>query len=385
MSLDLRWLSAPEAEVAAAMAGIRRDSRPGWVPTKRQVLVHVNHCLLLWYLCIAFMTIGIRVDGMQDGTASPSDFRDLGIAVAILAVWLCGTFWLYRWAAKPPSPRARIAQWRQTLTALANGLHPQPSSVATFPSLISHARRGVREYPRFVAPNLEFGNLTQQASRATHWHYLALRLPAPLPHLILDSTANNGAVSDLPGTVARNQRLSLEGDFDRWFHLYTPAEYERDALYLFTPDVMAAFIDDAAGYNVEIIDDTLVFFTSPAADFTTAQPWESVYAIVTGVAPRVARRALYYRDERAPHSAGHHASASARTGGQTVMEASDESWMHQQPAIGPDGRRLQIRNRHTSPVWSALGAVGWFLTLTLLYAVPGIFAFAGLMSIIDGW
>jgi len=383
MSLDLRWLSAPDDEVAKAMAGIRRDSRPAWVPTKRQVLVHVNHCLLLWYLCIAFMTIGIRVDGMQDGTATPTDMRDLAVAVAILAAWLCGTFLLYRWARRPPSPRARIAEWRQTLTALANGVYPQPSRVSTFPSIISHARRGVREYPRFVAPNLEFGNLTQQASRATHWHYLALRLPAPLPHLILDSTANNGAVSDLPGTVARNQRLSLEGDFDRWFHLYTPAEYERDALYLLTPDVMAAFIDDAAGYNVEIVDDTLVFFTSPAADFTTAEPWQAVDRILTGVASRIARRTVHYRDERGPH--GRHASVSAHAGGQTLTEASDEARMPHRPSIGPDGRRLQIRNRNTSRFWLTLGAIGWFATLVFLYAVPGIFAFAGFMSIVDGW
>ena len=37
----------------------------------------------------------------------------------------------------------------------------------------------------------------------------------------------------------RTQVLSLEGDFDRYFTLYCPKEYERDALYVFTPDLMA--------------------------------------------------------------------------------------------------------------------------------------------------
>ncbi|TFC51128.1 MULTISPECIES: hypothetical protein [unclassified Cryobacterium] len=72
----------------------------------------------------------------------------------------------------------------------------------------------------------------RRAGRSSRWHYLAVRLPAPLPHLILDATSNNRLGSDLPTGVDRAQRLSLEGGFVRWFHLYRPVTYRSDALYL---------------------------------------------------------------------------------------------------------------------------------------------------------
>ena len=376
--MELRWLSAPDAEVAVAMAALRRNSRPTWVPTRRQVLVHVNRCLILWYLCIVFMTFGIRVDSYHDGRADASDIGGLTITMTILAVWLVGTVWLQRWAALPPSPRTRMTQWRQTLTALANGFEYRPNSVASFTSMITSARGEVRGHPRFVAPGVEFGNLRARDGRSREWHYLAVTLPAVLPHLILDATSNNGIGSDLPARIERVQRLSLEGDFDRWFHLYAPIKYRADALYFLTPDVMASLIDTASDFNIEIIDDTLVCFTSSTVNFATPGPWQSIQAIL-GAASRIATTARRYRDERVPGQGIPQVISAINA----AREHPDEPWVAPLPRIGPDGHRLDIRDRNVG-LWPVLGAVGWFALLTFLYAVPGIFAFAGLMSIIDG-
>ncbi len=49
--------------------------------------------------------------------------------------------------------------------------------------------------------------------------------------------------------------LELEGDFGKHFELHVPAGYERDALYVLTPDVMQVLIDEAADRRVEIVDD----------------------------------------------------------------------------------------------------------------------------------
>jgi hypothetical protein len=97
--------------------------------------------------------------------------------------------------------------------------------------------------------------------------YLAVRLDAPLPHLVLDAKANNGLLATrLPGQFARDQVLQLEGDFDRYFTLYAPRQYERDALYVFTPDLMATLIDHGSDYDVEIVDDWVVFATRGPID-----------------------------------------------------------------------------------------------------------------------
>ncbi|WP_147303971.1 hypothetical protein [Subtercola boreus] len=320
--MDLRWLTAPEAEVAAAMATVRRESRPAWVPSRRPVLVHVNQCLLLWYLAISFVSIGVRVGSSEGGHVSASDVPSIVVTLVILALWLSGTFWLHRFAARPPSPRARLREWRQTLTALANGFEPRPSPVSTFSSLITGTGRGLREYPRFVAPGVEFGMLTgrgvdQRRRRSTEWHYLAVKLPAPLPHLVLDAASSGRLTTDLPAAFDRAQRLTL------------------------TPDVMASLIDDAAGFNVETLDRTLVFFSPTIADFTRLEPWLRIDALLGGVAARLAGRAERYRDDRVPGQSTPRVIRAI----QYQLEHPGTRWVEPEPRIGADGRRLDRRDR----------------------------------------
>ena len=97
----------------------------------------------------------------------------------------------------------------------------------------------------------------------------------------------------------RAQRLSLEGDFDDYFTLYCPETYERDALYLFTPDVMARLIDRVRGFDVEIIDDWL-FFTS-SRDVVTLDPdrWQGLFDAVGALSDKIGRWERW-RDDRLP-------------------------------------------------------------------------------------
>ncbi|RIJ57539.1 hypothetical protein, partial [Clavibacter phaseoli] len=125
--MDLRWLSAPDDEVAEAMRTVRTSARPSWVPSRRKVLAHVNDSLILWFGCVVLMYWGIVTDGVGDGRVTPATIAGLAGAAVVLAVWLLGSRLLHRWAARPPSPRARGREWRQHLTALANGFAPQPS------------------------------------------------------------------------------------------------------------------------------------------------------------------------------------------------------------------------------------------------------------------
>jgi hypothetical protein len=158
--------------------------------------------------------------------------------------------------------------------------------------------------PRFV----EFANYRYTTgsgkNRQTHqWGYVAVKLDTPLPHIVLDATSNNSLFgSNLPLAFDRDQRLSLEGDFDQHFALYCPAGYERDALYLFTPDIMARFIDNAAALDVEIVDDWLFLYAK--RDFSTidAQTWAWLFSAVGALLDKFAQWARW-RDERLAASA----------------------------------------------------------------------------------
>ena len=90
----------------------------------------------------------------------------------------------------------------------------------------------------------------------------------------------------------------LEGDFDTYFTLYAPKEYETDALYIFTPDVMQAAMDHGGGYDMEVVDDTFYVYTTSGFDLSKAENIQNLLEIVAKVGGEIAEQGDYYADER---------------------------------------------------------------------------------------
>ena len=102
----------------------------------------------------------------------------------------------------------------------------------------------------------------------------------------------------LPGAIDPSQRLSLEGDFNHVFTLYAPKRYERDALYVFTPDVMAKFMDLFGNFNSEIIDDEIYFFSSRKLDLLKPAVFTELLQTITEFSKKFDHQVDYYSDER---------------------------------------------------------------------------------------
>ncbi|PJJ72567.1 hypothetical protein CLV46_2139 [Diaminobutyricimonas aerilata] len=171
---------------------------------------------------------------------------------------------------------------------------------------VGRDRRAVEHLRSTEGRYVDFGNyryVTGSGKNQTthHWGFLALKLDRRLPHMVLDARSNNGlfGATTLPTAFSRDQVLSLEGDFDRHFTLYCPAEYERDALYVFTPDLMALLIDEAAPYDVEIVDDWMFVYSPtrfPPADEAT---YRRLFRIVDTVGAKTVAQTGRYADDRA--------------------------------------------------------------------------------------
>lgn len=189
-------------------------------------------------------------------------------------------------------------------------------------------------------------------SREQHrWGYVAIRLPASLPHVVLDAKGNNSlGRRNLPVEFARSQRLRLEGDFDRYFELYCPDGYETDALYLFTPEVMAGFIDTAAELDVEIVDDHMFLYSRKDLSTLDPETWRWLFSIVDALTEQVARWERW-RDER--------------LGATHVTQSTGEApEIHRPPpGVAAQGRRLTPR---VEWLWIAAGL------LVLLIGVASI-------------
>ncbi|MEV4686664.1 hypothetical protein [Microbacterium sp. LWH3-1.2] len=194
--------------------------------------------------------------------------------------------------------------------------------------------------PRFVEfANYRYTTGSGKNQQTHHWGYVAVKLDTPLPHIVLDATSNNGLFgSNLPLTFDKDQRLSLEGDFDEYFSLYCPADYERDALYLFTPDIMARFIDNAAALDVEIVDDWLFLYAK--RDFSTLDPatWAWLFSVIGALLEKFAQWARW-RDERlAAVAAG---VGTRHAGAASVPFSPPLDALRPPPGVAAEGRRLQ--------------------------------------------
>lgn len=147
---------------------------------------------------------------------------------------------------------------------------------------------------------IEFGQLrpdwqSRRSNGSRTQTFLRFKLPVSLPHMVLRSRRSETNVLD---GVGDSVKLKLEGQFGDMFDLYVPKGYERDALYVFTPDVMARFIDATPNFDCEIIGDELYFYSSQKIMFFHPQNLTKLVAIFNHVIHKLARQSSKYRDDR---------------------------------------------------------------------------------------
>lgn len=148
--------------------------------------------------------------------------------------------------------------------------------------------------------NYKFVTGSGKYSRNHDYGYICIKLPRKLPHILLDSKHNNflGKLTNLPGFIERSQVLSLEGDFNNYYTLYVPEDYQRDALYILTPDIMRLFIEETGSYDVEIIDDNVYIYSDAPFNLLDPEALQKMFLIADKVRAEVLHQTDYYADER---------------------------------------------------------------------------------------
>lgn len=335
--MDLRWLTADERELEAAIEELDEDERPqvegrSWVPAA------IAFLLLFAYFGVAWFAFADGID-VAAGRVAPGAIAGLVVNMAIFAVLWWATRRLDKWLRKPRRD-VQLRTWREHLTGMVNDVDVEPVNRATFVSLITGDRRTARCRPRYAAPGVEFGNLSSRTHSYLEWHYLATELPAPLPHLILESAAAGPLPRELP-RAELGQSVSMGNPFDQHFTLYAPSGYEHDALYVLTPAVMAVLLDHATDFHIEIIGDTLVFFAPEHADFGSPEPWEAIDALWMNAVPALVMRAQRYRDERVPDQSFDRRLLTF----QEALTTPGYTWQQPERQISKAGKRLRRRKR----------------------------------------
>lgn len=85
---------------------------------------------------------------------------------------------------------------------------------------------------------------------------LTVRLPNSYPHILLDSNSNNFVVSNLLAHFPDNKEIVLEGDFAKYFRVFS-AGSSAETLQILSPELMGRMIDYPRRADLEIVGDTL--------------------------------------------------------------------------------------------------------------------------------
>ncbi|MCS5497983.1 hypothetical protein NY547_12105 [Cnuibacter physcomitrellae] len=245
--------------------------------------------------------------------------------------FLCAWVW-FRLRRRRPRKRVLVRLMR---FAAANGMEFRPGPSGAHRRLPLRRRGSLNVHRVLRTPgdrgvefaNYEIMNKRSSVTTPQFGGYCALRLPTALPNILLRSEDGPTRPLTLSGVPRDSQRLSLEGDFDRYFELYCPEGYERDALYLFTPDVMARLVDTVRGLDVEIVDDWMLLLSARDLVTDRADRWLALAAAVDALDDRIERWGRW-RDERLAR-------------GEVVPTPGDDA-AREDASVAKPGRRLRV-------------------------------------------
>lgn len=165
-----------------------------------------------------------------------------------------------------------------------------------------HSRllKDVMVLPQYEIGNYEYVTGSGKYSQTHSFGYMKLNLKRPIPHIVLDSKKNNlfGKISNLPVSFKQSQSFELEGDFSKYFTLYAPEDYERDALYILTPDVMSVLVDGSAQYDLEAIGSELYLYQMHDFNLKSQSTYEKTMEQVQSLNAELVDQASGYLDDR---------------------------------------------------------------------------------------
>lgn len=383
---DARPLTEPiDAKAAAEFARTLRQRYSSGPTAVKWIILSVVVGLFV-AVPILITVIGVIAFGITSGEPFVGTIFSVPVIFVVLAAAISVPLIITARRRKQATDY-RIARFAQMNNMEYKHTVPAPR----LPGMIFHvgsgrvASRLVRgRVPRFV----EFGNYSYTTgsgkNQTTHnWGYVAVKLDVPLPNIVLDALGNNTLGTNLPASFSRDQRLSLEGDFDRFFTLYCPRGYEADALYLFTPDIMARFIDNAAQLDVEIVDDWMFLYIRRPASTTDAATWAWLFSTVGALMSKFDQWARW-RDDRLREAqaaaAQHPQTASAPAGVAASLSATPPALPFAPPAgllAPPPGVALQGRRLKKGVRW---GVVVFFIVFVVIFIAPQIIGFFSVFS-----
>lgn len=335
-------------EIRAFWAELQKD-----VPRVRDPENRARRLLALILTTVGSLSVLLLAAGIVDellttGWTAPDQLFGRGVSLLVSAGVLTFSVWLLvRTNQRRTSPRTH---WVLTHFADDNAMEyipgPRSGILRAWRDRAGHTAARIMRMQTLTGRSIEWADYeVRRFSRGfTYGHFggwIAIRLGRSLPHIVLRATDRGTRRFSMGYEPDAAQRLSLEGDFDEHFELYCPAGYEQDALYLFTPDVMFRAVQGAGGWDIEIVDDTLLLVSPRDVVTTDPERWIEVARTADAFAAKIDQWERW-RDDRVEST-----------------DAGLSDGLGIDAGVAPAGRRL--RTSWTVFAWLTLIAMAAFL------------------------
>lgn len=237
-----------------------------------------------------------------------------------------------------------------------------------------------------------------QITQPLQGRVVRLTLPQKLPHMIVDCHVDGAAIDttgapDFKGndelvyeptnTVMR--KINLEGDFHKYFSLYTEEENIVNALSILTPDVMFMLIEMHAMCDIEIIDNYIYFVWSERKMSKAA--YEKAFMTVQSVMDQIGYKLSHgdFTSRAKPNSANALATKNDETVAKgtifdkkaasivviTIAAVAIPTWMYNSGAFSTSDSTYEFARIFLVAIYAAV-----------IYVLPGLVLFALLILII---
>ncbi|WP_166982878.1 hypothetical protein [Paramicrobacterium fandaimingii] len=248
---------------------------------------------------VLFSIVGFSFDGVTGVTIGLAVFA---LFMALGTVLIVGRVRFPRWGRRLWRERlllSRLADANDSAYTEMADTRPGAAGLLLGMSDRIYDVIATRAGPQIVIGNLAYKQDTSRGGAIDHrWGFISVQLERRFPHTILDSRTNNGLNGQVFPNPYKSGAIQLEGDFPKHFRLLCPVGYNADIRYLLTPDLMVDLIDSGSAFDVEIIDDRMLFYKPLGLALGSEQEWAVINRLLQRVAADMARRAGRYSDDR---------------------------------------------------------------------------------------
>ncbi|WAA66584.1 hypothetical protein [Microbacterium oxydans] len=237
---------------------------------------------------------------------------DILTVAPILGVFVIGYTLLaavgFVWWAVGLSRRVKVAAFAwQNGWAYADTLEQTRRPGAAFARVVRGRERAVvacddERMPFELGVHHSVSRGEQRATIQRPFAFIELPLPSAVPHIVLANRKHS--IIPTLGLGRGAARLELEGDFAKTFRLLVPEGYQQDALYIFTPDLMARVLDLGSGAEIELVSDRLYVYLPSGTRFDRADTMAAALTLAEEFHRRFAARTELYRDDATGELAG---------------------------------------------------------------------------------